>query len=156
MEIRRAKPKDIESLIALLYQVHAVHSEKRPDIFRRGSKKYTEDELKGILKNESTPVLVCVDASDTVLGYAFCVFEEVKNDPSLSDRKSLYIDDICVDEQRRGQHVGTRLFEAVLALAREADCYGVTLNVWNLNEGAMRFYEKCGMTPLKVTMEKIL
>lgn len=156
MNVRRAEEKDIPRLIALLYQVHAVHSEGRPDIFRRGSKKYTEEELSYILKNPKTPVLVCTDEGDTVLGYAFCVLEEVKDDASLLDRRSLYIDDICVDEEQRGKRIGSTLYEATLALAREEDCYHVTLNVWKLNEGAMRFYERCGMTALKVTMEKIL
>lgn len=154
MKIRKAEEADIPSLIRLLYQVHAVHSEGRPDIFKRGSKKYTEEELFEILENEKTPVLVCDDGE--VLGYAFCVLEEVKDSASLLDRKSLYIDDICVDEGQRGKHIGKTLYEAVLELAKEKDCYHVTLNVWNLNAGAMRFYEALGMTPLKVTMEKIL
>lgn len=156
MNVRQAEERDIPRLIALLYQVHSVHSAGRPDIFRRGSKKYTEEELFAILSSESTPVLVCTDECDNILGYSFCVLEEVKDNASLVDRQSLYIDDICVDEGARGKHVGKTLYEASLALAREKGCYHVTLNVWNLNEGAMRFYEKCGMKPLKVTMEQIL
>ena len=108
----------------------------------------------GILKNEKTPVLVYDDGG--IKGYAFCVLEEQRDSDSLAERKSLYIDDVCVDEKERGKHIGKTLYEAVLALAREKDCYHVTLNVWTLNEGAMRFYEALGMTPLKVTMEKIL
>lgn len=154
MMVRKAEVRDIPALIGLLYQVHLVHSEGRPDIFRRGSKKYTEAELESILSDPATPVLVYDDGG--VLGYAFCVLEEIKDNASLVDRRSLYIDDICVDEAARGRHIGKTLYEAVLALAKEKDCYHVTLNVWNLNEGAMRFYEKCGMSPLKVTMEKIL
>ena len=156
MKVRGACERDIPRLIDLLYQVHLVHSTGRPDIFKRGSKKYTEDELTAILRDEKMPVLVAVDENDRVCGYAFSVLEEVKDDASLTDRKSLYIDDICVDESERGKHIGKTLYEAVLALARERGCYHVTLNVWNLNEGAMRFYEKCGMKPLKVTMEQIL
>lgn len=155
MLIRKAKKSDIPSLIRLLYQVHLVHSEGRPDIFRRGSKKYTEEELCGILSDARTPVLVAEERG-AVLGYAFCVFEEVKDNASLVDRKSLYIDDICVDENARGGGIGRALYKEVLALAKDEGCYHVTLNVWKLNEGAMRFYEKCGMSPLKVTMEQIL
>ena len=155
MLIRRANAGDIPALITLLYQVHLVHSEGRPDIFRRGSKKYTEEELLSILGDESTPVLVA-ERDGAVLGYAFCVLERIEGSLSLCDRKSLYIDDICVDKEARGGGIGRALYEAVLSLARREGCYHVTLNVWNLNEGAMRFYEKCGMDPLKVTMEKIL
>ena len=35
-------------------------------------------------------------------------------------------------------------------------CYNLTLNVWTLNTGAMRFYEKCGLVPQKIGMESIL
>ena len=156
MHIRKATEKDIPRLIDLLYQVHRVHSKGRPDIFRAGNKKYTEDELRGILSDETKPIYAAADETDTLCGYAFCVYEEIKDQISLMDRKSLYIDDLCVDENMRGNHIGTLLYEHVLEEAKKLGCYHVTLNVWCLNESAMRFYEKCGLSPLKITMEQIL
>ncbi|MBE6666401.1 MAG: GNAT family N-acetyltransferase [Ruminococcaceae bacterium] len=156
MHIRKATEKDIPRLIDLLYQVHRVHSQGRPDIFRAGNKKYTEDELREILSDETKPIYAAADETDTLCGYAFCIYEEIKDQISLMDRKSLYIDDLCVDENMRGKHIGTQLYEHVLEEAKKLGCYHVTLNVWCLNESAMRFYEKCGLSPLKITMEQIL
>ena len=156
MNIRRAEARDIGRLNDLLYQVHAVHSKGRPDIFRVGNKKYTDGELRSILEEDTTPVFVAVNEEDTVLGYAFCIYEEHRGERSLMDRKTLYIDDLCVDETSRGQHIGRLLYEYVLEESRRNGCAAVTLNVWCLNEGAMRFYEKCGMTPLKIVMEQRL
>ncbi len=156
MKIRKAEEKDIPRLIALLYQVHRVHAVGRPDIFRLGNKKYTEEELCALLKSDVTPIYVAADDEDIVYGYAFCVYQEIRDNVSLMDMKTLYIDDLCVDETKRGQHIGTALYEYVLDQARQMGCYHVTLNVWCLNEAAMRFYEKCGLSPLKITMEKIL
>ncbi len=156
MNIRRAEVRDIGRLNDLLYQVHAVHAKGRPDIFRTGNKKYTDEELLAILGNEKTPIFVAVDDADCVMGYAFCIYEEHKGEISLMDRKTLYIDDLCVDEALRGQHIGRTLYEYVLEESKRTDCAAVTLNVWCLNEGAMRFYEKCGMTPLKIVMEQQL
>jgi len=156
MNIRRARISDIPRLDDLLYQVHRVHSTGRPDIFRTGNKKYTDDELCAILADDTTPVFVATDDSDVVQGYAFCVYQQVKGDRSLMDRKTLYIDDLCVDEALRGQHIGQTLYRFVLEEAARQDCAAVTLNVWCLNEGAMKFYEKCGMTPLKIVMEQTL
>lgn len=156
MNIRRAEEKDIPRLIDLLYQVHRVHAEGRPDIFRLGNKKYTKEELCVLLASEQTPIYVAEDENAYVCGYAFCVYQEIKNDISLMDMKTLYIDDLCVDEKVRGKHIGTMLYEHVLSEAKRMGCYHVTLNVWCLNESAMRFYEKCGLSPLKITMEKIL
>ncbi len=155
MEIRRAKLSDIPKIGELLLQVHAVHSKERPDIFKVGSRKYTDRELEAIIEDDLRPVYVANDGTE-VLGYAFCVLEEVKDDRSLADRKSLYIDDICVDEKRRGEHIGEALYNYVLSEAERLGCYHITLNVWSLNPGAMKFYQKMGLSPMKVTMEKIL
>ena len=99
---------------------------------------------------------VAVDEADKVLGYAFCVFQQHINNNILTDVKTLYIDDLCVEEALRGQHIGKQLYEYVLAFAKGQGCYNVTLNVWACNESAMRFYQKCGLLPQKVGMEKII
>ena len=153
MNIRRANERDIAGINALLYQVHRIHAEVRPDIFRLGNKKYNDEELRTIIADDSTPIFVAVNEEEKVLGYAFCIYEEVKNNTSLMDRKTVYIDDLCVDSAERGQHIGTALYEHVQAESRKEGCQAITLNVWCLNEGAMRFYEKLGMKPLKVVME---
>ena len=106
--------------------------------------------------DDRTPVFTAVDENGMVLGYAFCIFQEHKGDNILTDIKTLYIDDLCVDEEIRGRQIGRSLYEHVLAFAKESGCYNVTLNVWACNESAMRFYEKCGLKPQKVGMEMIL
>ena len=140
----------------LLMQVEAVHHVGRPDLFKAGGKKYTDEQLSSIIADPQTPVLVAVDEHDELQGYAFCVFRQYENDNILTDIKTLYVDDLCVDERMRGRHIGRTLYEGVLALARRSGCYNVTLNVWCCNEAAMKFYEKCGLRPQKIGMEKIL
>lgn len=156
MKIRRAEERDIPAMNRLLLQVLTVHRNGRPDLFKENCRKYTDEELRELLRNESRPILVAENGEGEVLGYAFCAFQQYKNDNILTDIKTLYIDDLCVDEARRGEHVGTALYEAALDLARESGCYNVTLNVWSCNEAAMRFYESRGLKPQKVGMEKIL
>ena len=153
--IRRAKEKDISKIGDLLSQVDLVHHNGRPDIFKIG-RKYSDDELKILLKDESRPILVSVDENDDVMGYCFCIFQQHIDNSVLTDIKTLYIDDLCVDEKLRGKHIGKELYEAALKLAKDNDCYNLTLNVWSCNESAMRFYESCGLTPQKVGMEAIL
>ncbi len=156
MNIRKANERDIAGINKLLYQVHRIHAEGRPDIFRPGNKKYNDDELRTIIADDNMPIFVAVDDSENVLGYAFCVYQETKGNPSLCDRKIVYIDDLCVDAAERGQHIGTALYDYVKNEAKRVGCSAITLNVWCLNEGAMRFYEKLGMKPLKVVMEDVL
>lgn len=157
MVIRRAKEKDMERIHELLRQVCMVHHKGRPDLFQgNNNRKYTDMQLKEMLQDDSRPIFVAADEADEVLGYAFCIFQQHLNDNILTDIKTLYIDDLCVDENIRGQHIGKRLYDSVLEFARKEGCYNVTLNVWSCNETAMRFYEKCGLKPQKIGMETIL
>lgn len=156
MIIERATEKDIDGINHLLNQVLMVHHNGRPDLFKANAKKYTDEELKVILVDDSRPIFAAKDENDRVLGYAFCVMQQHLNNNILTDIKTLYIDDLCVDEEIRGQHIGSKLYDYVLAYAKEQGCYNVTLNVWSCNEGAMKFYEKCGLKPQKIGMETIL
>lgn len=155
-EIRRAEECDMEDIDRLLFQVNMVHHLGRPDLFKLGEKKYTDEELKRIIHDDACPIFVAVDDEGHVLGYAFCMFRQYLNHNIMTDIKTLYIDDLCVDEKIRGQHIGRRLYDRVLSFARESGCYNVTLNVWALNGPAIKFYEKCGLKPQKIGMETIL
>ncbi len=153
--IRRAEEKDLQKVDELLFQVNKVHSDARPDLFKPGAKKYTDAELKEIFQNDKTPVFVaCINGE--VVGYTFCIFKQFVNDNNLTDIKTLYIDDLCVDENVRGRHIGTALYEYVLSYAKQNGFYNVTLNVWADNPGAVKFYEKIGLRVQKIGMEKIL
>ena len=155
IRVRRAEERDIPAIMNLLVQVDLVHHYGRPDLFKGPATKYTAEELKEILPCEETPVFVCTDEKDRVLGHGFCIMEQYGGQ-LMTEHTTLYIDDICVDETARGRGVGRALYEHILAFARQRGCYNVTLNVWSCNPGAMAFYEKLGLTPYKVGMEKIL
>ena len=156
MEIRKAMEQDMDGINSLLLQVCLVHHKGRPDLFKYGAKKYSDDELKAIINDKTRPIFVAVDEHNHVLGYAFCIFQQYIGSNIMTDIKTLYIDDLCVDENVRGQHIGKQIYQSVIAFARESGCYNVTLNVWSLNESAMKFYESCGLKPQKVGMETIL
>ncbi len=154
--IRRAEKRDIPGIAGLLYQVEDLHRIGRPDLFKTGCRKYNDDELEKMLDDNDRPIFVRVDESGNVMGYAFCIFQYHHDDNVLTDIKTLYIDDLCVDEKLRGHHIGKSLYDYVLDFARESGCYNVTLNVWECNEGAKKFYESCGLAIQKTTMEKII
>ena len=153
--VRNAVEKDLPKILDLLRQVDLIHHNGRPDIFKVGAK-YNANEIESLIRNATEPILVAVDEKDEVLGYCFCQFIQHKNNSVLTDIKTLYIDDLCVDESCRGQHVGRALYEFCVAFARQTGCYNLTLNVWSCNESALRFYEKGGLVPQKIGMEKIL
>ena len=155
MEIRLAQVRDIPGMIRLLQQVGEVHHRLRPDLFRSGAQKYNEADLQQLLKDPARPIFAAVEEG-SLLGYCFCILEEVKDNPVLMDDKTLYIDDLCVEETLRGRHVGRTLYDHAKAYAKSIGCRSVTLNVWYGNDSAMIFYEKRGMQPRKIYMEEKL
>lgn len=155
MEIRFAKPQDIPGIITLLQQVGRVHHEGRPDLFRGNAQKYGPSQILGMLDKQETPIFVAVEG-EKVLGYGFCMLEQYRQHPVMNDRLTLYIDDLCVLQECRGQHIGSTIYQEILKYAKRIGCYNVTLNVWSCNESAMKFYESLGLKPQKVGMEAIL
>ena len=152
--IRRAEIKDIPGIISLLHQVNMVHHVLRPDLFKPHTTKYNEQELEALIGDDSKPIFVFEDS--VIIGHAFCMITEVKGDKLLQDIKTLYIDDICVDENARGKHVGKALYEHVRDYAQSIGCNNITLNVWDGNDAALSFYRNMGMKVQKTTMEIVL
>ena len=155
MTIRFATENDIPRLGDLLRQVCLVHHKGRPDLFNVG-RKYTDEELVMLLQDSARPILVAVDDTDRVTGYCFCVYQQPAPGGALKPVKTLYIDDLCVDETVRGKGIGRQLYEAALAMAKENGCYNLTLNVWSCNPSALKFYERMGLVPQKICLEKLL
>ena len=155
MQIRFAKQQDVPGIIELLRQVGRVHHEGRSDLFRADAQKYSASQVMGMLDQSSNPIFVAV-VQDRVLGYGFCFMKDFSQDTVLTPHKSLYIDDLCVDESCRGQHIGKAIYHEILRYAKMRGCYNVTLNVWSCNESAMKFYESLGLKPQKIGMETIL
>ena len=155
IKITKATPEDIDGILVLLGQVLEVHHNGRPDIFKTGAVKYTRVELERLLLDEKRPIMVAKN-EERMLGYVFCIIKETQNDNILQDMKTLYIDDLCIDESERGGGIGKALYEHVKAYAKELGCYNLTLNVWECNESAKRFYERMGLVPRNTLMETVL
>ena len=155
MQIRRAEIQDVPQLLRLLHQVLELHAQLRPDIFRSGTTKYTEDELCTMLRDDTRPIYVAAE-DGRILGYAFCILRSQPLSNNMVQFQSLFIDDLCVDQDARGQGVGHKLFDYLRGEAKRLQCYELTLNVWEGNDGALRFYEKHGMKIQKREMEIVL
>ncbi|MBQ3796023.1 MAG: GNAT family N-acetyltransferase [Butyrivibrio sp.] len=170
MEIRRAEDKDSERIIELLQQVCNIHADIRPDLFIYDGTKYSKEDLHEMYKDDTKPIFVAVGDLDNggkkdnpddnnneiVQGYCFCQIKKTEGSRCIKPFAQIFIDDLCVDEKARGQHVGRQLFDYVKSYAKELGCYEITLNVWEGNDSARRFYENMGMKPKETQMEIIL
>ena len=61
MEIKRADTRHLSGLNSLLLQVLTVHHNGRPDLFKGNTRKYTDEQLVEMLKDDSNPIFVAVD-----------------------------------------------------------------------------------------------
>ena len=155
MLIRKAEIKDIDEILYLLSDVLELHARIRPDIFESGHTKYTKEELIAKLSEENFHVYVG-EISNKVVAYAMCVIELPKFTHTMKQVKTMYIDDIEVNPNYRGQGLGRELFDYLKEEAKRLNCYNITLNEWEGNDGAKKFYEKLGMKPQKTTLELFL
>ncbi len=161
MQIRPATEEDIPGLHELLIQVCNVHAEGRPDLFIPNARKYTDEELAGLIADPKHPIFVAVDenreeGSHELLAHAFCEIQDHAGSNNLCPETTLYLDDLCVNANARGQHVGEELYRFVLDYAKEQGFYRLTLHVWSCNPKAQGFYEHMGLVPYMVGMEQIL
>ena len=156
MTIRSAQPNDIPALLGLLEQILSVHHQVRPDIFKESGGKYSEEELEQLMAQDKTPIFVYENADGQILGHLFVTIKEVSDNPVLQPIKTLFIEDLCVDQATRGQKIGEQLYQFALQHAKEIGCYNLTLNVWSANKSAVRFYERQDMTPQETRMEQII
>lgn len=154
--IRRAESRDLDKTLKLLSEVLELHAKIRPDIFISARQSIPVRSSRRYSTTTRPRCLVAADDSGEVVGYAFCVMKRQPFSTNMKDFSTLFIDDLCVDENCRGQHVGTLLFDYVKQYARDNGCYDVTLNVWEGNDNARRFYEKMGMFVKETQMEILL
>ena len=155
MKIRFAREGDIPRIIDLLYQVGQVQYDLRPDVFRPVTLKYDHEQVLAILQDENRPVFIAAE-DDEVLGFGFCVIKPIRNHSVVQDMTEFYIDDLCVDENHRSQGIGEALYRHIQNHAKAIGCRAVTLNVWNCNSRALKFYEKLGVKLQRLYMEDVL
>lgn len=139
--IRTAEMRDAAEIHRLLKQTYEVHSELYPEYFTgERQAKYEIAEVAKLIADEGKLVIV-FDEGNQLAGYVIGWYEDAY----------FFIDDVCVDESRRGKGVGKRLFEV---LEQRVNAKSIRLNVWIRNRSAMEFYEKIGFHPLKTVLEK--
>lgn len=156
MTIRLANEKDLEEIKNLLFQVNNVHAEGRPDIFIKNAKKYKDEEILAQLHDKTKVIFAYADENNKLIGYAFCQIQLHESITNMYPIKTLYIDDLCVDENHRRQHIGKNLLDHAIKWAKLNSFHNVSLNVWECNPSAKAFYEKMGLQVQKTTLEKLL
>lgn len=152
MSIRLANRTDIPAIQGLLHEILLVHHQARPDVFKPVGSKYSNEDLEAIVANPNSPIFL-YQKDEAVLGHLFLQVKEQAETATTYACKMLYIDDLCVSDKARGQKIGQKLYDFALHYANDIDADHLTLNVWNANEGALRFYQRQGLKPRETKLE---
>ncbi|MDR2682490.1 MAG: GNAT family N-acetyltransferase [Dysgonamonadaceae bacterium] len=129
--IRRAKKSDCPRLLELVHEL--AQYEKAP-----GEVTITREEfIEGGFGENPVWWAFVAEVKGVICGMALYYIRF-----STWKGKQIYLEDIYVSETLRGNGVGTLLFEQLVIEARENDFKGITWQVLEWNEPAIRFYKK--------------
>ena len=147
MKIELPKIEDLEKINLLAVQVHNLHVNWRPDIFVPTDTMFTEEAFRNIINEETMYV---AKENDEVYGYALIKLKEVDH-PGNRYRKEMNIEVIVVDENSRGNGIGTQILTFIKEHAKNIGCTDLRLTVNEENKDAINLYEKFGMKIKNIT-----
>ena len=154
MQIREAKIEDLKQITIILEQIARMHYENRPDIFRKKSKKQIEKDLIEEINDDEKNVIIATDESSKVYGILICRIKETKAHINLKNSKTLWIEELGVNEKYRKNGIGKQLMKKAEEMAKKLGCKRIELNCWNFNQNAVNFYKAFGMDSQRIIFEK--
>lgn len=152
--IRELTIEDYEEVKNLVYQVHELHLENRPDIYNDANPCPMGYYERVISDSESIKYAYVFD--DKILGIVMGEKQESKSLPILKSRVIYFIDDIVVDKNSRHEGIGRKLYNYVLEKGKSNGADAIELNVWAFNKNAIEFYKSLGMQEKNIKYEQKL
>lgn len=146
--VRYAKKLELERVNEIRYQVNRVHSNGRPDIFRDDFCDEMKNIVYKVFDGENSDVIVAVNG-DTICGFATVEYIVKEKSPYGLQRKFYRIAEFGVDENFRRMGVATKLISFCKQEAKNRDFDRLELDVWEFNEGAIKFYDSVGFKTYK-------
>ena len=148
--IELANDKDRAAVNRLARQIHQLHINWRPDIYRMPDELFPEERFAELIAKRE---LYVAKVGGTVVGYAMVTIRD-QDLPELMKRKVFHIQQFCVDEEFRNHGIGTQMMEELRVLARAFGCTDLQLNVYPENDAAVSFYQKCGCMIQNINMQR--
>jgi len=142
MNIELAKIENLNEINKIAKQVHDLHVELRPDIFKSTNEVISKERFEELVHNNEK--FVAIEESK-IVGYAIIKIKEKNNISGMYDRKILDLEAICIDAKYRNKGIGTKLITFLINLGKEQKCTDFYLNVYEQNKEAIKLYEKLGM-----------
>ena len=148
--IELATTKDRAEVNRLARQIHQMHMDWRPDIYRMPGELFPEERFAELISKRE---LYVAKVGGSVVGFVMIAMR-VHDTPELVKRKIFYIQQFCVDEEFRNHGIGTQMMTELRVLAKAFGCTDLQLNVYPQNDAAVSFYQKCGFMIQNINMQR--
>jgi GNAT superfamily N-acetyltransferase len=137
LNIRSAKPADLDDILELIMQL-AIQEGLPEEV------KITKEQLSQALFNEDPKVFVTVvdhpNKPERLAAFALYWIDF----PTWLGKHGIYIEDICVTSDLRGQGIGSALMNYLALMCVDRDYARLAWWVKDDNKSAITFYEKSG------------
>lgn len=150
--VRYATREELERVNELRKMVNEVHCNGRPDIFKGGFCKELQEYILTLWENDNSDVIVVIRDGE-ICGFACVDYVERPESPYNLARRFYHINEFCVDEKYRRQGVAIELFEFIKKEAATKNFDKIELDMWEFNDGALKFYESVGFRTYRRFME---
>ena len=151
--IRKAKIEDAAAIEALYTELEKDAVMYQCEHFVLSPSGARSRQLEEILKNENQVMLVAVDESDVVIGFAHVVFMGVKAFSCLKPQTNIYLQDLVVSGDYRNRGIGTLLLNEAKKYGTEKGADFFRTQVFPMNKAGLRFYERNGFSIKMITIE---
>ena len=151
--IRKAKIEDAAAIEALYTELEKDAVTYQSEHFVLSPAGARSRQLEEILKNENQVMLVAVDESDVVIGFAHVVFMGVKAFSCLKPQTNIYLQDLVVSGDYRNRGIGTLLLNEAKKYGTEKGADFFRTQVFPMNKAGLRFYERNGFSIKMITIE---
>jgi diamine N-acetyltransferase len=136
--IRKATEQDFRAIYALIHEFAVF--QKTPERLFNSAEQMEQDK-------DLFQCFVAEDSNDGIVGFASYFFTYY----SWSG-KGIYLDDLYVTRQYRGQQIGKRLLNTVIEFGKAQGCKKLRWQVSKWNEPAIGFYRTMGAVTDDVEM----
>lgn len=151
MNIRIAEEKDYLQVEKLMKQVHDMHVELCPNIYKPEEIIWSKEEFMELVTKEE--VLVAVK-DEKVVGLLSYIFRIISG-KIVVDRKVMFIESLVVDEKYRSRGIGRELLNRAKEIYKEKGCDSLELQVNAKNVKVWEMYKKYGFREKSVNMELV-
>ncbi|MEW6186176.1 MAG: GNAT family N-acetyltransferase [Thermodesulfobacteriota bacterium] len=156
MMIRQAVPEDAAGIAVVNDVVQKIHAEAYPEVFKNPTDPQEVTTFFREKVQEKDNFVFVAYVGDQLIGYVWFAVEQRRENPFKFKREMVYIHQIAVSFNHRHKGIGRALMDKVEVFAREQGIRNIALDSWSFNHGAHRFFEKVGIGPYNIKMEKIL